>query len=225
MCRQANGPNLERLEQEAGAVDGFFRSVTDFFSPKPSKPTPEDIEEAQRREDASLTTQKALRPLKLSVLAGTDDEGAPIRRAAPIAILQSQADQSLAIFAAVSEQALTDVLLSMRINAREFAQRNVLIVPALVSLESRTLVELSPKLMTSKLLNQGAVALPAPLGELDGSTWGDLLAKEFEAADRQDVGALARSQGIALLVRKDGGIARRGVGRPDWQAVFRDLGI
>jgi len=224
-ARWAGGPNRQRLEEEATAVDSFFRSVTDFFSPKPQEPTPEELEAAERRKEASLATEKALRPLKLSVLAGIDEEGAPLRRAAPIAVLQSQAKQSLAIFAATEEQALTDILLSLRISAREFAERNLLVVPVLVSLETKTLMELSPKIRASKLLNQGPVALPVAASEEDSSEWGTMFAREFFEAEDQGMGEQAEAQGLALLVRSSGEIVRRGVGRPDWQAVFSDLGL
>jgi len=219
-----SGPNRERLKEEATALDGIFRSVSNFFNPEPPPPTKAEIEAAERLEEANVEVEKALRSLRLGVQTGTTDAGAPLRRAAPVAVLQSQAQQSLAIFASTREGALRDVLLSMRISAREVSERNILVVPVLFSSEERELLELPPQLKSSKLLNQAGVALPEGGGE-DAGVWGGLFADEFAEAEAQGMGDQAAAQSLALLVDRTGKIVRRGVGRPDWQAIFADLGI
>ncbi|CAK0808172.1 unnamed protein product, partial [Prorocentrum cordatum] len=105
--------------------------------------------------------------------------GAPVRRPAPIAVLQVQAEQCLALYISTEEQTLFDVLLAMRFQKRQFEERNILMVPILVSSDSCSLVELSPRLSGSKLLNQSYVAVPAPKNDEDREAWGQLLAREF----------------------------------------------
>lgn len=214
-----------KLEGEATAASDFFKSVVGFFGGGDDKPTEEQIAAEEKRKEVSLRHEEELKSLRLAVVAGTDDDGAPQRRPAPIGILQEQAKQSLAIFAAPREQALQDLLLSMRIAAREFEERNLLVVPALVSLEDRTLLELSPTMQNSRFVNRAEVALPAPKTDKDRLAWGELLAAEFEGARDQGYGDQAEAQGLALLVNSAGQIVRRGVGRPDWQVIFNELGM
>lgn len=213
-----------RLEKEAGATEGFLDGILDFFGKKAQARAQSDPDATKRREEATVSMQKALKPLRLSVIAGADDDGAPLRREAPIAVLQAKAKQGLLIFAATSEQALLDVLLSMRISADEFKERNILVVPALFSAETRMLIDFSPRFSKSKMLNQGGVALIAA-GAEERAIWGEMFADEFVEAASQGVAAMAKAQGIAFIVRRSGQVARRGVGRPDWAAVFADLGI
>jgi len=215
----------ERLEKEANAAADFFKSVTDFFSQKPEEPTPAELAAMERREAASVAAQEVLKGFRLAVVSGQDDDGAAVRRQAPIGVLQAKAGQSLAFFTATTEKVLTDVLLSMRIEQKEFSERNLLVVPVLVDLESRALLDLSERMLKSKLLNQGSVALPAMASEEDRAKWGDVFADEFAEAQVQGQGPQAISQGLAVLMRSDGQIVRRGVGRPMWKSIFVDLGI
>lgn len=222
--RRASGNyNRQKLEEEASFTAGVVKSVQDLFKPKVEEPSQEELDARARREESSQATLEALRSLKLSVLAGTDDDGRPQRRAAPISVLQSQAKQSLVIFAAVNEQLLTDLVLSMRIAANDFAQRNLIVVPALVSLEQKLLIDLPEKLRNTKLMSQGSVAFPALTAEGAAAQWGSLLADEFREADEQGMGEQARRLGLALVLGRDGDLRRRGVGRPNWEVVFKEV--
>lgn len=216
--------NPGSLEQEGMATEGFLDGVLDFFGQKKQQ-AQADPAALERREAATVAMQKTLKSLRLKVIAGEGEDGSPLRREAPIAVLQQQANQGLAIFAATNERALLDVLLSMRISAKEFAERNLLVVPCLFSLESRTLLDMSDTFSKSKLLNQGGVALPAVGDDEARATWGEMFAGEFAEAESQGVQELAKAQGIALIVQSSGQVARRGVGRPEWSSVFADLGI
>jgi len=224
VSRQAGGIDPERLKQEAAATEGFLKAVTDFFRPQAPEPSQEEINAVERREKASIQAEKVLRELRLSVLVNGED-GEPLRRSAPIGILQSLGQQHLALFAGVQEQALRDVLLSMRLSAKDFAERNILVAPVLISMEEGSLVDLSPQLMKSKLLSQVGLALPSPDDDEDRSSWGQLFVEEFVEAQEQGVWEQAQDQGLAVLVNKNGKIVRRGVGRPDWQIIFNELGI
>ncbi|CAE7703303.1 unnamed protein product [Symbiodinium pilosum] len=117
------------------------------------------------------------------------------------------------------EQLITDVLLSMRIEAKEISERNLLLVPAIVDVSSKMLLEFPPNIRDAKLMRQKAVALPVS-SDGQAAAWGSLLAAEFEEADEQDIGQQVRDMGLALVVRSDGSIVRRGVGRPQWKVVF-----
>mmetsp|Transcript_99512 Transcript_99512/g.252843 ORF Transcript_99512/g.252843 Transcript_99512/m.252843 type:complete len:287 (-) Transcript_99512:67-927(-) len=215
----------EDLEKEATSVPDFVKSVMNFMSPKPQEPSPMEAAAIRRQQAALDEVQERLQDLRLGVVSGQDDDGKAVRRAAPISVLQAKATQSIAFFAATSEQALTDVLLSMRINAKEFSERNVLVVPVLIEPKSRSLLDFSERMLGAKLMSQGGVALPAPTSEEDRGTWGKIFGDEFAEADSQGQGAQAAAQGLALLVRSDGQIACRGVGRPIWKTVFAELGI
>jgi len=225
VARRAGGPDRKKLEEEAMATENFFRSVTNFFNPRPQGPTEEEIQVAERRKALSAATKKALERLKVSVVAGVDNEGNAIRRSAPISVLQNQARQNLAIFGTTSEEGITDLLLSMRISASQFAERNILVVPVLVNLDTKVLLELSDEILDSKLMKQGAVALPDPKNDEEVREWGLMMAKEFVEAWDQGMGPQAEIQGLGLLLKRDGEIVRRGVGRPEWQAIFSDLGL
>jgi len=220
-----NQEQLARLEKEASATDDIFRAVTNFFSPKPPEPEPEEVRLAQKRRESLAQMEKSLRPLKLSVNTGTDDDGQTVRRTAPVSILQTRADQSMVIYAALNEEVITDVLLAIRIAASQFAERNILVVPALVDTKNKEIVELSPKLLASKLMQQQAVALPAVKNEQERYAWGSPLAAEFAEAVDQGMGQVARYCGLALLVRRNGEVVRRAVGRPEWQKIFTELDL
>lgn len=220
-----NPEQLARLQKEASVTDDFFRSVANFFSPKPPEPDPEEVKLAQKRRDSLLELEKRLRPLKLSVNTGTDDDGQTVRRTAPIPVLQTRADQSMVIYVAVNEEVITDVLLAMRIASKEFSERNLLVVPALVDTKSREIVELSPQLMASKLMQQQAVALPAAKNEQERYAWGAPLAAEYAEAVDQGMEKFAQDSGLALLVRRSGEVVRRAVGRPEWQKIFTELDL
>jgi len=220
-----NQEQLARLEKEATVTDDFFRAVTNFFSPKPPEPDPEEVRLAQKRRESLAQMEKSLRPLKLSVNTGTDDDGQTVRRTAPISVLQTRGDQSMVIYAALNEEVITDVLLAMRIAAKEFSERNILVVPALVDTKSKELVELSPKLLATKLMQQQNVALPAAKNEQERYAWGSPLAAEFAEAVDQGMGQVAKDSGLALLVRRSGEVVRRAVGRPEWEKIFTELDI
>lgn len=225
--RAQGGYDRKKLEKEATASADFLKGFQNFFGGggQPQEASQDQKDAVERRRMNSIAIEKALRPQALNILTGEDEEGNPMRRPAPIAVLQTEAKQSLAIFAATKEEALLDILLSMRISAKDFAERNVLVVPVLIDRETKKLIDLSPKIMKAKLMKQGAIAIPAPEDEEDRSVWGELFAAEFDEAELDGMGAVAASQGLALLVRKTGEIARRGVGRPDWSVIFQDLGI
>jgi len=220
-----NREQMAKLEKEASVMDDVFRQVSNFFSPKAKEPDPEEVRLAQKRRDSLLEVGKSIRPLKLSVNTGTDDDGQTVRRTAPISVLQTRAEQSLVIYAASNEEVITDVLLAMRISAREFEERNLLVVPALVDTKKREIVELSPKIMASKLMQQKAVALPAAKNEQERYAWGAPLAAEFAEAVDQGMGKAATDSGLALLVRRTGEVVRRAVGRPEWEKIFTELDL
>lgn len=210
----------KKLNTEASFTEGLMRSWEGLFQPKEPELTPEELEAQERREASSEATAKALQSLKLSVQAGEDDEGMPIRRAAPISVLQSKAKQSIVLFAVPQgkERLITDVLLSMRIEAKEFSERNVLVVPAIVDVSAKKLVELPPNIRDAKLIRQGAIALP--LNEAEDA-WGVTLAAEFEEAQLQGTDEVLQI-GLALILGRDGSILRRGFGRPSWKVVFSE---
>lgn len=214
----------KRLEKEAMFTADLWQSFVNWINPRPQQSEAE-LAAAERRYQAVLAAEADLQTLRLSVVAETDEGGARTRRSAPISVLQSQAKQGIAIFAAVRAEVLQDVLLAYRLAARDFADRNVLLVPALVSLETRSLEDLPDKMRAAKVFNEGVVALPSPSSFEDRATWGRILVSEYNEAEAQGAGEQALSAGWSLLLRKDGTLVRRGVGRPDWQAVFEDLGV
>jgi len=221
--RASGGYNKDKLEKEAFFTGDLFKSWQGLFKPKEVEMTEEELDAVAKREARSLAAEKALTSMKLNVLAGEDEEGVPLRRPAPIGILQTQAQQDLVIFVTVEEKILTDVLLSMRIENKEFSERNVLVVPAFIDYGLTTLLELSPQIRKSKLMGQRSVASPAAASAEDAAVWGEFLAAEFKEADAQGLGDKAREQGLALVVRNTGEIVRRGLGRPNWKVVFSDL--
>lgn len=212
----------KKLNTEASFTEGLMRSWEGLFQPKEPELTPEELEAQERREASSEATAKALQSLKLSVQAGEDDEGMPIRRAAPISVLQSKAKQSIVLFAVPQgkERLITDVLLSMRIEAKDFSERNVLVVPAIVDVSAKKLVELPPNIRDAKLIRQGAIALPLNEDSAEDA-WGATLAAEFEEAQLQGTDEVLQI-GLALILGRDGSILRRGFGRPSWKVVFSE---
>eukprot|EP00929_Paragymnodinium_shiwhaense_P007405 TRINITY_DN111307_c0_g1_i1.p1 TRINITY_DN111307_c0_g1~~TRINITY_DN111307_c0_g1_i1.p1 ORF type:complete len:279 (-),score=83.38 TRINITY_DN111307_c0_g1_i1:60-896(-) len=220
--------NKDKLEQEATWGADFLKGIGNIFNQQPQNAAPDAATAARREEaDAAIAmTGRKLRQLRLSIAAGAGDDGEILRRAAPIKVLQEKASQSVVLFVATKEEALRDMLLSMRIDADKFASRNVLVVPLLLDREGRSLAELSDRLRGAKLFKQGSIALPGlDDDEDDEAAWGELIAAEFDAAEVQGIGAQAESQGIAVVVRSSGEIVRRGVGRPIWENVFMDLGV
>ncbi|CAJ1364793.1 unnamed protein product [Effrenium voratum] len=86
------GFDRKKLDKEATFAEGLVRQFSDLFKPEQKEPSPEELEALQRQEESSEATAKALQSLRLQVLAGEEDEqGVPIRRAAPISVLQSKA--------------------------------------------------------------------------------------------------------------------------------------
>lgn len=219
----ANQFDRERLEKESSWTGDVYKQFMNMFKPKEPELTQDQVAAAARREESAQSTQQTLQGLKLSVTAGQDEQDEPIRRTAPIGMLQSKAKQSLVILAVTDESQITDVLLSMRIEAKEFAGRNVLVVPALISVVSRQLVPLSPNLKNAKLMKQGGVALPVVDSVQDSSDWGELLATEIDEADKQGMGDEIRKVGLTLVVTRRGDVIRRGLGRPNWKVVFADI--
>mmetsp|Transcript_60587 Transcript_60587/g.113161 ORF Transcript_60587/g.113161 Transcript_60587/m.113161 type:complete len:280 (-) Transcript_60587:59-898(-) len=214
----------DKLMSEASFTEGAMRSFSDLFRPKEAEMTPEEVEEQLRQQASSAVTENAMQGLRLQVMSGEEDEeGLPIRRAAPISILQEKAKQSIVFFAVTKEkeQLITDVLLSMRIEAKDISERNLLLVPAIVDISSKMLLEYPPNIRDAKLMRQKSVALPVS-SDGQASAWGELLAAEFQEADEQDIGDQVRQSGLALVVKSDGSIVRRGVGRPQWKVVFAD---
>eukprot|EP00931_Biecheleriopsis_adriatica_P009851 TRINITY_DN110943_c0_g1_i1.p1 TRINITY_DN110943_c0_g1~~TRINITY_DN110943_c0_g1_i1.p1 ORF type:complete len:294 (+),score=60.65 TRINITY_DN110943_c0_g1_i1:46-927(+) len=214
----------KKMMKEASFTEGLMRDFSKMFAPKAPEISPEDQEEEARREASCERVEEALKPLKLSVLAGEDSEGEPQRRAAPIRVLQSQAKQSLALFVVPQgrESLITDVLLSMRLEAKDLSERNLLVVLAIVDVEGKSVVEFPTQIRNSKLMRQPSIALPFGASEQESAAWGELLAAEFQEADEQGFGDKARETGLALVVTRDGEVARRGVGRPNWKVVFQD---
>lgn len=215
------GFDRERLEKEASFTEGLMQSFSNLFAPKP--PTPDENAKA-RRAEMNKNHEKMLRGMKLSVVVG-DDGGELIRRTAPIAVLQTQARQNLVLFGASRPQVLTDLFLSMRLSLQQFSQKNVLVVPILLDTEKRTMAALPDSLKSSKMLLQGCVALPAMGSSEDGDEWGTLMSNEWEQVVEQKLADQAVAQGLAILVKRNGEIVKRGVGRPDWDIVFRELAI
>lgn len=214
-----------KLESEASSVGDVFKGIQNFFNPPPPPPTKAQIEEVERTEARIVQNEEVLSKLRVSVPAGDDENGQPKRRAAPIGVLQSKGKQAMAIFAATTEEVLRDLLLSVRIAANDFTDRNVLVVPVLIDTKARSLGVMSEQLAGAKLMQQAQVALPEPKNDEDKAAWGALLAAEFEEAEAQGKGAEAASGGLAVLVLRSGKIVRRGVGRPQWEAVFKELDV
>eukprot|EP00933_Yihiella_yeosuensis_P074002 TRINITY_DN82818_c0_g1_i1.p1 TRINITY_DN82818_c0_g1~~TRINITY_DN82818_c0_g1_i1.p1 ORF type:complete len:291 (+),score=63.06 TRINITY_DN82818_c0_g1_i1:22-873(+) len=210
----------EKLENEATWAGDVMRGLSDFFNPKTKE---EDPKEVARRVQSSESTEKAIQSLKVSVVAGTDEEGAPQRRDAPISILQSKAKQSLVIYAAVKEQLMTDLALSMRLAADQFNQRNILVIPVLYSVAEAKAIEMSSQVRGSKLMSQKSVALPSITSAEDAAAWGVAIDGEFKEAVAQGSDDKAELGGLVLIVSNDGTLLRRGVGRPNWEVVFRDV--
>ncbi|CAK9079989.1 unnamed protein product [Durusdinium trenchii] len=210
----------ERLNNEATFAEGLVRSFEGFFQPDEPQLSPEEQEAQDRQQASSEATAQALQSLRLNVQAGEDDEGLPLLRAAPVSVLQSKAKQSVVIFAVPvgKEQLITDVLLSMRIEAKGFSERNVLVAPAIVDLTSRRLVELPPNIRASKLLRQKPIALPLETSGEETATWGEVLSAEFEEAELQGTNEVME-MGLAVIVGREGDILRRGFGRPSWKAL------
>merc|ERR1711937_634364 len=107
------------------------------------------------------------------------------RRIAPISILQTQARQSLVFYATTKEEVIKDLLLGMRIEAKLFADKNVLIVPVLMSFEDRQMLDFSPQLQGMKFLQQGSIALVAPASDEERDIWGEIFSAEFDEAATQ----------------------------------------
>lgn len=216
----------ERLNNEATFAEGLVRSFEGFFQPDEPQLSPEEQEAQDRQQASSEATAQALQSLRLNVQAGEDDEGLPLLRAAPVSVLQSKAKQSVVIFAVPvgKEQLITDVLLSMRIEAKGFSERNVLVAPAIVDLTSRRLVELPPNIRASKLLRQKPIALPLETSGEETATWGEVLSAEFEEAELQGTNEVME-MGLAVIVGREGDILRRGFGRPSWKVVFSETDV
>ncbi|CAE8585016.1 unnamed protein product, partial [Polarella glacialis] len=88
--RASGGYNKDKLEKEAFFTGDLFKSWQGLFKPKEVEMTEEELDAVAKREARSLAAEKALTSMKLNVLAGEDEEGVPLRRPAPIGILQTQ---------------------------------------------------------------------------------------------------------------------------------------
>mmetsp|Transcript_64906 Transcript_64906/g.155015 ORF Transcript_64906/g.155015 Transcript_64906/m.155015 type:complete len:283 (-) Transcript_64906:45-893(-) len=219
------GLNTNKLREEAGFTEGLIQGIGGLFNPEAAKKAADAKEAAKRRVARSEALQKELRSLQLRVVAGNDANGNPRRKKAPVAVLQRRAGQHICFYATTNPSALSDVLMSLRLSEREFAQKNVLVVPVILDPMDGSFKKLPARMQGSKSIDKGFVALPYIEDEEDLERWGDIFAEEFEAAEEQGVGEQAKEQGISLVVRKKGDIVFRGLGRPVWDLIFSELGM
>uniref|UniRef100_A0A6S8B4J3 Uncharacterized protein n=1 Tax=Aureoumbra lagunensis TaxID=44058 RepID=A0A6S8B4J3_9STRA len=146
--------------------------------------------------------------LKLRVSVGLEDN----RREATLDTLRSVARQSFIVIAgprAAIDDALKDALIQQKL----FAKSECVVVPVAS--------EKDPVLVPNKpVYRSGFVALPSPD---DAMAWTDFVAAEIATAKQQGCDENALSNGIVIAVRRDGTIARRGVGRPPWKSLLNEI--
>ncbi|KAJ8602296.1 hypothetical protein CTAYLR_007850 [Chrysophaeum taylorii] len=174
------------------------RAAADVVS-EPDKKALSAVEAAERTELLA----------RLRVEVGTDDN----RREASLETLRTMAGQSVVVLGgprAVVDDALTDALIQQKLLARA----ECVVVPVRVDATASSAPPQRKKIDTA-----GFVATPAPD---DADAWVQYLGDEIATAVAQGE-PTAATAGVVIAVRRDGTIARRGVGKPPWRDVINDL--
>lgn len=176
------------------------RAAVDVVSEQPTSALSED-QAAERSETLS----------SLRVTVGTDEANG---RVASLRTLRLKAGQNIVVLGGQANQvddALTDALIQQKL----LAKAECVVVPVRTNALSEKSGDAaaSPK----KIDRAGFVATPA---DEDREAWLDYVREEMATAEEQ--GADAR-EGVVIAVRKDGTVARRGVGKPPWKVVIDEL--
>lgn len=164
-------------------------------------------------EASPLTTDeleaRTKRLLRLGVSVGLGND----RREATLETLRGVAKQSVVVLggpAASVDDAMTDALIQQKL----FVSTETLVVP--VRLDATTGEVRDDYASKPMYAKAGFVALPV------GDDWADFVRAEVATATDQGA-ASASSDGVVIAVRQDGSIARRGVGKPPWKQLLRDI--
>lgn len=181
--------------------------------------------------DESKSAKKLEMLQQLEVMVPVDPTQAPegaVGLKAKLGDLREGAQQNIVVFASSSSETVKEALIKAQIvGETEFTAKNVLVVPVdLSKMQQKAKGKAAGKKSGKGFggdpawLDQGYVAPP-----LEGTEaqWLKYVTEELEDAEGQGVEGAAKT-GIAICVRADGRVARRGLGVPLWADLVDELG-
>jgi hypothetical protein len=139
-------------------------------------------------------------------------------RQAPVQELQSGARQHV-ILVAGPKKACRDALVGANLLKMDSALSNVLVVPYETDVDPGDALS-RPAGFGDRPLYETQPYVARPAG--DAIAWREYVDAEMKDAVQQN-GPQAREEGIAIVIRNDGKVLRRGVGKVPWRQMVEEL--
>jgi hypothetical protein len=167
------------------------------------------VEQIQQRERLLGTLE-----LEIRVSAAGDTRQAAVQE------LQANARQHV-ILVAGPKKACRDALVGANLLKMDFAMSNVLVVPYETDVDpAEALNSNKPVGFGERPMYERQAYVARPAGDADA--WKEYVDAEMKDAVAQN-GPQAREEGIAVVIRNNGKVLRRGVGKVPWRQMVEEL--
>lgn len=151
--------------------------------------------------------------LEIRVSAAGDTRTAQVRE------LQSSARQHV-ILVAGPKKACRDALVGANLLKMDFAMSNVLVVPYETDVDPAEALGSKPAGFGERPMYERQPYVARPAGDPDA--WREYVDAELRDAVAQN-GPQAKEEGIAIVIRNNGKVLRRGVGKVPWRQMVEEL--
>lgn len=166
------------------------------------------VEQIQQRERLLGTLE-----LEIRVSAAGDTRQATVQE------LQSNARQHV-ILVAGPKKACRDALVGANLLKMDFAMSNVLVVPYETDVDPAEALLSKPVGFGERPMYERQAYVARPAGDPDA--WKEYVDAEMKDAVAQN-GPQAKEEGIAIVIRNNGKVLRRGVGKVPWRQMVEEL--
>jgi hypothetical protein len=170
--------------------------------------------EQKKRAERIQQREKLLGTLELEIRVSASGD----TRQATVQELQGNARQHV-ILVAGPKKACRDALVGANLLKMDFAMSNVLVVPYETDVDPTEALS-RPAGFGERPLYETQPYVARPAGDPDA--WREYVDAEMKDAVQQN-GPQAKEEGIAIVVRNNGKVLRRGVGKVPWRQMVEEL--